>query len=112
MKNLWSEILVPVIIAGLTVIGTVGVETSRAVRPDVRVHPLREVRLDTLRKDTIPQDTVRKDTVRKDTVLLDLSDDDFDFFGETIQEVDTVPPITARDTMKVPDSLRTVDPFL
>ena len=74
MKQFWSEILVPAVIAGLTVIGTVGVETSRAVRPDVRVHPLREVRLDTLRKDTIPQDTVRKAAaVKKDTILKDLS---------------------------------------
>ena len=39
MKNLWSEIIVPAVIAGLTVVGTVGVESSRAVRPDVRVRP-------------------------------------------------------------------------
>ena len=57
MKNLWSEIIVPVVIAGLTVAGTVGVESSRAGRPDVRVRLLREVRLDTLRRDTVPQDT-------------------------------------------------------
>ena len=113
MKNLWSEILVPAVIAGLTVIGTVGVETTRAVWPDVRVHPLREVRLDTLRNDTIPQDTVRKAAAaKKDTVLKDLSDDDFDFFGVTLQDADTVPPVFARDTMKVPESLRTTDPFL
>ena len=114
MKNLWSEIIVPAVIAGLTVAGTVGVETSRAVRPDARVYALREVRLDTLRKDTIPQDTLKKAAVaRKDTVLQNLSDDDFDFFGETIREViDTTPPVFARDTMKVPDSLRLTDPFL
>ena len=113
MKNLWSEIIVPVVIAGLTVAGTVGVETSRAVRPDARVRALREVRLDTLRKDTIPQDTVRKAAAaKKDTILKDLSDDEFDFFGETLQEPDTTPVVFARDTMKVPDSLRTADPFL
>ena len=114
MKNLWSEILVPAVIASLTVIGTVGVESARAVRPDTRVRLLREVRLDTLRKDTIPQDTVRKAvTVKRDTILKNLSDDEFDFFGETVQEViDTTPLIFARDTMKVPDSLRLTDPFL
>jgi len=112
MKNLWSEIIVPAVIAGLSVIGTVGVESSRAVRPDVRIRRLPEVRLDTLRKDTIPQDTARKAAAKKDTVLTDLSDDEFDFFGETLQDADTVPPVFARDTMKVPDSLRTVDPFL
>ena len=113
MKNLWSEIIVPVVIAGLTVAGTVGVETTRAVRPDARVRLLREVRLDTLRRDTVPQDTTKKAApAKKDTVLQDLSDDDFDFFGITVQDPDTLPRVFARDTMKVPDSLRLTDPFL
>ena len=113
MKNLWSEILVPAVIASLTVIGTVGVESARTVRPDARLRLLREVRLDTLRRDTVPQDTGKKAApTRKDTLLKDLSDDEFDFFGETVQEVDTLPPVFARDTMKVPDSLRLTDPFL
>ena len=113
MKNLWSEILVPAVIASLTVIGTVGVESARTVRPDTRVLLLREVRLDTLRRDTVPQDTGKKAAaVKKDTVLKDLSDDDFDFFGVSIQDADTTPRIFARDTMKVPDILRTQDPFL
>ena len=45
---------------------------------------------------------------------MDLSDDDFDFFGfgGTETREDTVPRIYARDTMKVPESLRTTDPFL
>jgi hypothetical protein len=118
MKNLWSEILVPAVIASLTVVGTIGVESARTVRPDARIQLIREVRLDTLRRDTLPQDTLKKDTLRKaaaarkDTVLTDLSDDEFDFFGESVRDADTVPMIFARDTMKVPDSLRTVDPFL
>ena len=113
MKNLWSEILVPAVIASLTVIGTVGVESARTVRPDARLRLLREVRLDTLRRDTIPQDTGKKAaSTRIDTLRTDLSDDEFDFFGETVQEVDTLPPVFARDTMKVPDSLRLTDPFL
>ena len=113
MKNLWSEILVPAVIAGLTVIGTVGVESARTVRPDARVRILREVRLDTLRRDTVPQDTGKKEaTVKKDTVLKNLSDDDFDFFGVTVQDADTTPRVFARDTMKVPDSLKITNPFL
>ena len=108
MKNLWSEIIVPAVIAGLTVVGTVGVESARTVRPDARVRLLREVRL-----DTIPRDTVKKAAAaKKDTVLKDLSDDEFDFFGVTEVEADTTPRIYARDTMKVPESLRTTDPFL
>ena len=107
MKNLWSEILVPAVIAGLTVIGTVGVESTRTVRPDARVRLLREVRL-----DTIPRDTVKKAAaVKKDSV--NLSDDEFDFFGYGETEAqDTTPRIYARDTMKVPESLRDTDPFL
>ena len=118
MKNLWSEILVPAVIASLTVVGTIGVESARTVRPDARFRLIREVRLDTLRRDTLPQDTLPHDTLknaaaaRKDTILTDLFDDDFDFFGESVQDADTVPLVFARDTMKVPDSLRTVDPFL
>ena len=113
MKNLWSEILVPAVIASLTVIGTVGVESARVVRPDTRVRLLREVRLDTLRRDTVPQDTTKKAApAKKDTVLQDLSDDDFDFFGVTVKDPDTLPRVFARDTIKVPDSLRLTDPFL
>ena len=112
MKNLWSEILVPAVIAGLTVIGTVGVETSRTVRPDARVRLLREVRLDTLTRDTLPPDTAKTAVPKKETVVKDLSDDDFDFFGVEETAVDTTPRIFARDTMKVPDSLRLKDPFL
>ena len=113
MKNLWSEILVPAVIAGLTVIGTVGVESARTVRPETRVRLLREVRLDTLRRDTVPPDTGKKAVpVKKDTVLKNLSDDEFDFFGVTVQDADTTPRVFARDTMKVPDSLRATDPFL
>ena len=112
MKNLWSEILVPAVIASLTVLGTVGVESARTVRPDARVRLLREVRLDTLKRDTIPPDTTKKAAlVRRDSV--DLSDDDFDFFGfgDEVPQ-DTAPRIFARDTMKIPDSLRLSDPFL
>ena len=109
MKNLWSEILVPAFIAGLTVIGTVGVETTRTVRPDARVRLLREVRLDTLTQDTVHLDTVKP---APQTIVKDLSDDDFDFFGVEEEAIDTTPRVYARDTMKVPDSLRLTDPFL
>ena len=112
MKNLWSEILVPAFIAGLTVIGTVGVETTRTVRPDARVRLLREVRLDTLTQDTVHLDTVKPAPQKKETIVKDFSDDDFDFFGVEEEAIDTTPRVYARDTMKVPDSLRLTDPFL
>ena len=112
MKNLWSEILVPTAVAVLTLAGTVGVESTRTVRPESRFSLLHTIQLDTLPRDSVRQDTLKKTAVvRKDTVRTDLSDEEFDFFGET-EVQDTTPIIFARDTMKVPDSLRTTDPFL
>ena len=61
----------------------------------------------------MPQDTGKKAApVKKDTVLKNLSDENFDFFGVSVQDADTTPKVSARDTMKVPDSLRTRNPFL
>ena len=111
MKNLWSEILVPAVIAGLTMAGTVGVETSRTVRPEHRFSLLHAVRLDTLAKDTLSIDSVKR-AVAADSVSTDFDDDDFDLFADTDSPQDTLPRIFARDTMKVPDSLRFTDPFL
>ena len=113
MKNLWSEILVPIVVAGLTLAGTVGVETSRTVRPENRFSRLHAFRLDTLKRDTIRKDTLNPAAgLQKDSLRTDLADEDFDLFGEEVVQQDTTPKITARDTMKVPDSLKTVDPFL
>ena len=118
MKNLWSEILVPVVVAGLTMAGTVGVETSRTLRPESRFSLLHSLRLDTLRRDTLKTDSLNRDTVemtvtaRLDSVRKDTAEEEFDFFGETSVQEDTTPKVFARDTMKVPDSLRTTDPFL
>ena len=112
MKNFWSEILVPVMVASLTLAGTAGVESARSHRPSGRFNLLHELRLDTLDRDTVRKDSVQKEVVKKDTVRKDLSDDEIDFFGETEVPVDTTPRIFARDTMKAPDSLRAVNPFL
>jgi len=98
MKSFWTEILVPAAIVGLTLVQTVGVETSRAVRlsawfPDA------------------PRDTVvQADTVRRSPLDSLADEEDFDLFAD--QAVDTTPKVYARDTMKVPDSLRFTDPFL
>ena len=91
MKNFWAEILVPATIAGLTLASTVGVETTRAVRLAL---PLRD---SVVRSDTLPP----KDSLKppKDSLS-----DEFDLFGEAPE--DTTPKIYARDTMKVPDSLK------
>ena len=104
MKNFWAEILVPATIAGLTLAGTFGVETSRAVRLTL---PQRD---SVVRSDSLPpKDSLKpsKDSLKapKDSLT-----DEFDLFGEAPE--DTAPKVYARDTMKVPDSLKVTDPFL
>ncbi|MBR1705746.1 MAG: putative porin [Bacteroidales bacterium] len=107
MKNWWSEIFVPAVMVGLTAAGTLGVETSRVLRPEGSFHALRALDLDSLRTDTthlLPIDSLGTQD------LTDTLEDDFDLFAEP--QEDTLPHISARDTMKVPDSLRATNPFL
>ena len=125
MKNFWSEIAVPATILALTLAQTVGVETSRAVRTmhiigrGIEVADTVRTEADSLaagalRADSLVADTLSRDSLQTDTVKRDSTggwDDDFDFFGEEAAE-DTVPKVFARDTMKVPDSLKLTDPFL
>ena len=109
MAKFWTDILVPVAIAGAVAAQTLGVELTRASR--LRTWFPQAVR------DTVQVDTVKKKhpdslKVRADSLKAkadSLADEDFDFFG--LSE-DTLPRITARDTMKVPDSLKLMDPFL
>ena len=139
MAKIWTDILVPVVIVGAVAAQTVGVEVSRASRlrswfPRFRPDTVEQVAADTqkalarLRPDSLalPADTLSvADSLRpaadslkaaadslkdapkaqKDT----LEEDDFDLFGEP---EDTTPKVFARDTMKVPDSLKLTDPFL
>ena len=102
MARFWADILVPVAIVGAVAAQTLGVEITRASR----IHAwFPQVVTDTtaIQKDS----TSFKDTLQTDS----LSEEDF-FFGEKKEEPDTTPRIFARDTMRVPDSLRLTDPFL
>ena len=102
MAKFWSDILVPLAITGVVAVQTLGVEISRASR----LHGwFPAAQQDTLvRRDTLPQ----RDTVARTDSLPD--EEDFFLFGEE-DRPDTTPKIMARDTMKVPDSLRLTDPF-
>ena len=101
MAKFWTDIVVPAALSLAVLAQTAGVEASRAVR----LHAWLPQQPDTLRTR---QDTTR---VKQDTLTRpdSLSEEDFDFFGP---EEDTLPRIFARDTMKVPDSLRLTNPFL
>ena len=118
MAKFWTEILVPIAIAGAVAAQTVGVEVNRAARlhawfpaavRDTLVHlpDSQSVATDSLRSAT---DSLRSvpDSLRSAADSL-AEEDDFDLFGAA---EDTVPTVFARDTMKVPDSLRLTDPFL
>lgn len=99
MAKIWSDIVVPIAVATAVLAQTVGVEASRASR----LHAW----FPQVQRDTLRQDTLKRDSLKRDTLKLE---DEFDLFAEAPQ--DTVPAITARDTMKVPDSLQVTDPFL
>ena len=109
MAKIWTDILVPLAIAGAVAAQTLGVEVTRASRlgawfPSAQTDTTKRLP-DSLK--TLPDSLkTRPDSLK---VQADTLDEDFDFFGEP---ADTTPKITARDTMKVPDSLKVTDPFL
>ena len=136
MTNLWSKYLLPAALAGLVLVETAGPGALRRQEaPDL----LRRIDITALQVDTLQRDSTavqeastqdggkkkgrskKKKDAKKDERPkppprpkqedIFIWDDDTVFFGPG-RKVDTLPAITARDTMKVPDSLRTVDPFL
>ena len=108
MAKIWSDIVLPIAVAGAVAAQTVGVEVNRARRLQAWF-PQR----DTVTAVMPDSALVQKDTVLKtlaDTTVAKLEDEEeFDLFAEAD---DTLPKVFARDTMKVPDSLRITDPFL
>lgn len=108
MAKIWSDIVLPIAVAGAVAAQTVGVEVNRARRMSAWF-PQRDTVTAVMPDSTL----VQKDTVLKtlaDTTVAKLEDEEeFDLFAEA---EDTLPKVFARDTMKVPDSLRITDPFL
>jgi hypothetical protein len=111
MKSVWSEILVPAVIVGATLAQTLGVEAYRAGE---RAEVFAGKRSEAVESQCTGASAGYRAESPRDTIMTGDSgytaDDDF-LFGEFMPE-DTMPKITARDTMKVPDSLKTTDPFL
>ena len=123
MASLWTDILVPLAIMGGIAAQTVGVEMHRAARLRSHFPEVRLAQQDTLSRqaDTlqsaadslhIPADSlwVPADTSARSPLDSLAAEEDFDLFAEP--QEDTTPQVFARDTMKVPDSLRLTDPFL
>ena len=112
MAKLWTDILLPLAVAGGVAAQTLGVEMNRARvlhawfpdarRDTVQVDSLHRP-LDSLARATMEQ--MQKDSIR---ARRDSLTEEEDLFGAE----DNVPTVFARDTMKVPDSLKLTDPFL
>ena len=120
MAKLWTDILVPVVIVGAVAAQTVGVEMNRASkvrryfpvlsRQDTLSTDTDSLKADSLRPKALPDTTLAlPDTTRSPLDSL-AEEEDFDLFADA--EEDTLPRVFARDTMKVPDSLKITDPFL
>ena len=103
MAKMWSKILFPAAVTGAVLAQTLGIDMARGRRVQAAV--LVPYRPDTVATDTharIKTDSLR---ARADT----LEEEYFDLFAN---EEDSVPAVFARDTMKVPDSLKYTNPFL
>lgn len=105
-----GKILFPLAVASVAAAGGLGIG-SEAVRQSFSVSG--EIMEMYASQDTViyPRDAYklrRKGTFSAEAVIDSLSGK---FAGGSISEEDTIPVIRARDTIKVPDSLRFTDPF-
>ena len=112
MAKLWTDILLPLAVAGGVAAQTLGVEMNRA---RVLHAWFPDARRDTVQVDSLhrPLDSLARaamEQLQKDSIRArrDSLTEEEDLFGAE----DNVPTVYARDTMKVPDSLKLTDPFL
>ena len=119
MKSLLSRIWFPVTVAALAAASTVA--TEPAVSTDMRLSGI-TLPVVTERPDTViyPVDGYKRgwtaEDFRMDANPLEMDDSLFalsDSLGltDSLAVADTLPKLTARDTIPVPDSLRLADPF-
>lgn len=103
MAKVWADILLPMAIAGTVAAQTLGVEVNRA--------RVLHAWFPEAKRDTVQVDSTRKplDSLAKNPIDSLAQEEDFELFGAP---EDTTPTVFARDTMKVPDSLKVTDPFL
>ncbi|MBR6346627.1 MAG: putative porin [Bacteroidales bacterium] len=133
MKAFWSNIALPIAAVVTVLAHSVGIHPVKQQHRSFEFEGV-SVSVDTVRVDSAavvsagpstplkgPADTTDAGAIDTTKAGIDTTkariytsktadDDDFDLFAE--DAMDTMPKITARDTMKVPDSLKTIDPFL
>lgn len=117
MKNLLSRIWFPLAVATLAAAGSV--VSNPGVRTDLSITGI-PIEVMTERPDTViyPHDGYKKgwteDDIRMAAGSTDVQlspDDTLQVPDSLIDPADTLPKLTARDTIKAPDSLRLTDPF-
>ena len=116
MKNLLSRIWFPLAVAALATAGSV--VSNPGVRTDMHLTGI-PIEVMTERPDTViyPHDGYKKGWTEEDFRMgagkdIPLSPDDtLQVPDSLLDQADTLPKLTARDTIKVPDSLRLTDPF-
>lgn len=103
MKSMWSNLLIPAAALALALGSLPSREGRESLRHAEGAYILFHSR-----------DTVTSDTLKAPVPSSDFFEDEDDslFFDMDRSPADTIPAITARDTMKVPDSLRFTNPFL
>ena len=116
MKSLVSRIWFPAAVAAVAAVHTVAFEPGVsadmslsgisvplvAERPDTVIYPVNGYKKGWSEEDFMMDVSVLEDS---------LFDDIPDSLGVALSDADTIPPLTARDTIPVPDSLRLTDPF-
>ncbi len=109
MKNLVAKIWVPALLVMIAAVQSFGIDAHRAVRLWGLADSLVLTRLD----DTTATETVPADSLRIDSLFTDLLSEDSTAADSTVLDTASVDTLflTARDTIKVPDSLKETDPF-
>ncbi len=120
MKNLIAKIWVPTLLVLLAAVQSFGIDAHRAAKIFGIADSLRLSRsddsttadrlaVDTIQtKDSIIADTLILDSLRLDTLLIDTLQ--LDSLVNDSLAIDTL-VLSARDTIKIPDSLQYTDPF-
>ena len=104
MKNLMAKIWVPALLVMIAAVQSFGIDTHRAVRLWGLTDSLALTRLDdTTATDSTPADSLKTDSIAIDSITTDSLAADTTSIEELF--------LTARDTIKVPDSLKETDPF-
>ena len=98
MKDFLSKIWVPVLLVALAAMQSFGIDAHRAIRLRNISDSLILTRLDSIAEDSIACDSTLADSIAIDSLIKD------SLITDTLV-------LLARDTIKVPDSLKDTDPF-